>query len=179
MAEETTDTAETTEAMDSAATIATSQEAQASEVNTENVRVLKEPATPDVGGFIWGTGRRKSAVARVRIRPAKDEKKPQFMINGKRVEDYFTEMRDREACRIAMKDTDVKGIDVYVKTHGGGYMGQAQAIRLGVARALVGLDPQLETILRDGGHLTRDPREVERKKYGQRGARRRFQFSKR
>jgi len=178
MAEETTATAAPQAPEDNAPALP-EEAAEQTPAASENVRVLKDPATPDVGGFIWGTGRRKAAVARVRIRPSKDEKKPQFMVNGKRVDDFFTEMRDQQACRIAMKDADVSGIDVYCKVHGGGYMGQAQAIRLGVARALVGLDPQLETVLRDNGHLTRDPREVERKKYGQRGARRRFQFSKR
>jgi len=173
MAEETTATATATEPTDAPVE---APEAPAAE---QNVRVLKEPAKPDAGGFIWGTGRRKAAVARVRIRPAKDENKPRFMVNGKDVDNFFSELRDQQACRAPMKDTDVKGIDIYCKVHGGGYMGQAQAIRLGVARALVGLDPKLEGTLRDHGHLTRDPREVERKKYGQRGARRRFQFSKR
>jgi small subunit ribosomal protein S9 len=70
-------------------------------------------------------------------------------------------------------------LDVFIRPSGGGYMGQAQAIRLGIARALRDYDPSLEQVLREKGFLTRDAREVERKKYGQPGARRRFQFSKR
>ena len=80
--------------------------------------------------------------------------------------------------RRGVTDTADK-LEVFVRADGGGITGQAQAIRLGIARALVGYDPQLEPVLREKGYLTRDARKVERKKYGQPGARRRFQFSKR
>lgn len=140
-------------------------------------RPAREPAKPDRGGFVWGTGRRKSAVARVRIRPGDGK----FVINDKRsIEDYFSELQHRNACVAALKATQTEGkLDVYVRVHGSGITGQAEAILLGVARALKNYDPSLEEILRDHGYLTRDPRKVERKKYGQPGARRKFQFSKR
>ncbi len=140
----------------------------------------RQPAQPDRGGFIWGTGRRKAAIARVRVRPVKDAAKPRFLINGRDVEKYFTELRDRQMAVSPLKVTEVEGkVDIYVRCKGGGFAGQAGAVLLGLARALRDWDPQLEPALREHGLLTRDPREVERKKYGQPGARRRFQFSKR
>ncbi|MEM6334768.1 MAG: 30S ribosomal protein S9 [Planctomycetota bacterium] len=142
-------------------------------------RPLRAPATPDKGGFVWGTGRRKSSVARVRVRPAKDAE-AKFHVNGKPVEDFFSEPQHRSDCTRALEATGTRGkLDVFVNVTGGGITGQSGAILLGVARALIGYDPALEQTLRDNGYTTRDPREVERKKYGQRGARRRFQFSKR
>lgn len=137
----------------------------------------RESAKPDKGGFIWGTGRRKTGVARVRIKPGDGK----FTINGKRdVDEFFSEPQHRAACRAPLKETQTEGkIDVHVAVHGGGITGQAEAILLGLARALKNYDPTLEEILRDRGFLTRDPRKVERKKYGQPGARRKFQFSKR
>lgn len=146
-------------------------------------RVLREPVAPDKHGWWWGTGRRKTAVARVRMRVAQGEST--FLIYGKTgktkpVEQYFAEERDRADALAPLKLTDTFGkMEIHVRCHGGGFMGQAQAVRLGVARALRDYDPTLEGALRDAGFLTRDPREVERKKYGQAGARRRFQFSKR
>ena len=134
------------------------------------------PARVDAGGFVWGTGRRKSAVARVRIRPGQGK----FTINRREIDNYFTELRDRKDIVEPLVITKTEGkIDIHVNVHGGGFMGQAGAIRLGVSRALKGYDPTLEAILRDHNMLTRDPRRVERKKYGQPGARKRFQFSKR
>lgn len=131
---------------------------------------------PEGRHYWWGTGRRKSAVARVRVRPGEGI----FKVNDRDLDDYFHEMRDRDDIRNVLEKTNTVGrIDVYVKTHGGGFMGQAGAIVLGLGRALLEYDPSLESILRDQGFLTRDAREVERKKYGQAGARRRFQFSKR
>ncbi|MEM1028162.1 MAG: 30S ribosomal protein S9 [Planctomycetota bacterium] len=151
---------------------------------TAEPRPLREPAKPDKGGFVWGTGRRKSAIARVRVKPAaKGEGK--FLISGpkaknKTVEEFFSEPQHRNACVAPLEATGTLGnLDVFVSTTGGGITGQAEAILLGVARALVGYDPALEQTLRDKDFMTRDPRKVERKKYGQRGARRRFQFSKR
>lgn len=136
----------------------------------------KPSAKPDVGGFIWGTGRRKTAVARVRVKPGDGK----YLINKKQVDQYFTEPQHRNACRAPLVATKTEGkLDVFVNVHGSGIMGQAEAVLLGLSRALKGYDSSLEPTLRDNNYLTRDPREVERKKYGQRGARRRFQFSKR
>ena len=146
-------------------------------------RKLKDAVKADARGWWWGTGRRKSAVARVRLRPSKGE--GSFMLRGsteteRTVDQYFAEERDRADSIAPLKVTNTLGkFDVHVKLHGGGFMGQAGAVMLGVARALVGYDPTLENALREHGMLTRDAREVERKKYGQAGARRRFQFSKR
>jgi small subunit ribosomal protein S9 len=96
------------------------------------------------------------------------------------VDEFFSEERDRGDAVAPLKAAGVDGkFDVVAKVHGGGYMGQAGAVKLGVARALLAYDPSVEQALRDNGYLTRDAREVERKKYGQSGARRRFQFSKR
>lgn len=147
-------------------------------------RKLRDAIPADKYGWWWGTGRRKTAVARVRMRLPKDGK-PQFLVesaNGKQrpVAEFFTEERDRADCMAPFKVTNTEGkFDVIARVHGGGFMGQAGAVRLGVARALRNYDPSLEEALRDAGFLTRDAREVERKKYGQAGARRRFQFSKR
>ncbi|MEO1008932.1 MAG: 30S ribosomal protein S9 [Planctomycetota bacterium] len=130
-------------------------------------------------------GRRKAAVARVRMKPAKTEGQGdiQIQVNRKKfkpVAEYFTEQRDQNDCYAPLEVTGTRGrFDVVVRADGGGYMGQAQAVRLGIARALRDYDPSLEDALRDAGYLSRDARRVERKKYGQPGARRRFQFSKR
>ncbi|MFP4144257.1 MAG: 30S ribosomal protein S9 [Phycisphaeraceae bacterium] len=135
-----------------------------------------QPAAPDAGGFIWGTGRRKNSIARVRVKPGDGK----FLINKREVDNYFSEPQHRRNCYEALEATQTRDkVDVHVSVHGGGITGQAGAILLGVARALKSYDPTLEPILRENGYLTRDPREVERKKYGQPGARRRFQFSKR
>ena len=135
-----------------------------------------KPAAVDRGGFNLGTGRRKSAVARVRIKPGDGK----FLVNKREIDKHFSEMRDRQDIVEPLKVTNTQGsIDVLVKVHGGGFTGQAGAIRLGLSRALKNYDPSLESALRDNGMLSRDPRRVERKKYGQPGARKRFQFSKR
>lgn len=148
------------------------------------VRILRDPKPADSHGWWWGTGRRKSAVARVRMRSAKsDGAKFVMQITKKKfktVEEYFSEDRDRIDCYAPLKATNtLDKFEVYVRAHGGGTMGQAQAVRLGVARALRDYDPTFEDTLREHGFLTRDARRVERKKYGQPGARKRFQFSKR
>lgn len=145
---------------------------------------LPDPKPADKHGWWWGTGRRKTAVARVRLRPARDgQGKVQVQTSAKKfksVEEYFSEPRDRNDVYAPLRLSDTEGkLDVFIRAHGGGYMGQAQAVRLGIARALVGYDPTFEPALREAGYLTRDARKVERKKYGQPGARRRFQFSKR
>lgn len=127
-------------------------------------------------GYYWGTGRRKSSVARVRIRPGKGE----FVINKRSIEVYFCHARDRNDIVAPLETTHAsKHVDVFVNVGGGGTTGQAGAIVLGLARALCKMSSEYEGTLREGNFLTRDSREVERKKYGQRGARRRFQFSKR
>jgi small subunit ribosomal protein S9 len=135
-----------------------------------------KPAVPDAGGFIWGTGRRKSSVARVRIKPGDGK----LLINDREVDDYFRVERDRNAVRAPLKSIDaLKSFDVFVNVKGGGTTGQSDAIKLGIARALRSYDPGLLKVLREHGYLTRDSRMVERKKPGKPGARRSFQFSKR
>ena len=128
------------------------------------------------GTFIWGTGRRKTSVARVRIRPGSGK----FLIDKREIEKYFFDHRGRIDVIGPLKATNTVGkYDIFVNVKGGGQTGQAGAIVMGVARALLKADPALEPILRDGRFLTRDSRKVERKKPGQPGARKRFQFSKR
>ena len=126
--------------------------------------------------YIWGVGRRKSAVARVRIAPGTGK----IEINGRILNDYFTGERDRKAIFGPLEVTNTGGkMDVLVNATGGGPTGQAGAIVMGLARALAKFDPTVEVALRGASFMTRDSRMKERKKYGQRGARRRFQFSKR
>ena len=138
--------------------------------------VTVKAAIPDMGGFIWGTGRRKSSVARVRVKPGNG----QLMINKQQVHEYFSQEKDRNAISAPLKATDTVGsLDVFVNVKGGGTTGQAGATMLGIARALKAYDPNLMQALRDGGYLTRDSRMVERKKPGQPKARKSFQFSKR
>lgn len=126
--------------------------------------------------FVWGLGRRKSAVARVRIRPGAGG----FLVNGRPVNEFFptlqTQVRTQEPLRI----TATQGTyDVFCNVNGGGPTGQSDAVMLGLARALKTVNPGFEDVLRQNGLLTRDSRMKERKKYGRRGARRGFQFSKR
>ncbi len=122
------------------------------------------------------TGRRKEAIARVSILEGEGQK----TVNGKSFRDYF----QREAAIIHAEEPlkaypSADAVDVVVNVRGGGKHGQAGAVRLGIARALAILDPSLHKPMRDAGYLSRDPRMKERKKYGQPGARKRFQFSKR
>jgi len=134
------------------------------------------PAGEPKGGYWWGTGRRKSSVARVRIKPGDGK----LLINKKQFSDYFRLEQDRQAVVAPLRAIEgEKKFDVFVNVRGGGITGQSGATKLGIARALKNYDENLTQILRDGGHLTRDPRMVERKKPGQPGARKRFQFSKR
>ncbi|MBP8304573.1 MAG: 30S ribosomal protein S9 [Phycisphaerae bacterium] len=131
---------------------------------------------PDKGGYWWGTGRRKSAVARVRIRLGEGR----FLINKKDLESYFRRDQDRLSVVAPLKAVQAdKRFDVFINVQGGGTTGQAGASMLGIARALKNYDGSFLQSLRDGGYLTRDPRMVERKKPGLKKARRRFQFSKR
>jgi small subunit ribosomal protein S9 len=127
-------------------------------------------------GFWWGTGRRKQSVARVRIKPGDGK----LMMNDRKLDDYFKRVQDRQVIENVLKALKAeKTFDVYANIDGGGTTGQAGAVVLGIARAMKLYDPSLIQILRDGEFLTRDSRMKERKKYGQRGARRRYQFSKR
>ena len=128
------------------------------------------------GNFVWGTGRRKSSVARVRITPGEGK----FLVNDREVDLFFSVSIDRNDARAPLSATSALGKwNVWVNVAGGGHTGQAGAVRLGLARALMRVNPEFEPTLRENGFLTRDAREVERKKYGRRKARRRFQFSKR
>lgn len=126
--------------------------------------------------YFWGTGRRKTSVARVRLTVGSGK----FTVNDRSVEDFFKETKDREAARSALVAANIAdGVDVMVTVFGGGMTGQAGAIVQGLARAIALYDSGLKQPVNDAGLLTRDSRMKERKKYGQRGARRRFQFSKR
>jgi small subunit ribosomal protein S9 len=123
-----------------------------------------------------GTGRRKSAVARVFLRPGKG----QITVNGRSLEQYFQTEAGPTVVRQPLLATETADrFDVMILADGGGQTGQAGAARLGVARALVEFNVELRPRLKSLGFLTRDPRKHERKKYGQKGARKRFQFSKR
>ncbi|MEX0716078.1 MAG: 30S ribosomal protein S9 [Planctomycetaceae bacterium] len=123
-----------------------------------------------------GTGRRKTSVARVRLRPGTGESN----VNGKPLEEYFRVERDRLLIEAPLKAAGQLGkVDVWVKVEGGGTTGQTGAIILGIARALEALNPEVHYALSEGGFLTRDGRMVERKKYGLKKARKSFQFSKR
>ncbi len=138
--------------------------------------MTQAPAEVSKAGPIWGIGRRKTSVARVRL-TAGDGK---LTINGREVAAYFSEEKDRASALSPLVATkQEKAWDITVNATGGGRTGQADAVKLGIARALRRADASLEPALRDGQFLTRDPRMVERKKYGQAGARKRFQFSKR
>ncbi len=131
-----------------------------------------------IGGKVWyfGTGRRKKSVARVRI-TAGDGK---FIVNKREVDDYFKETKDRHSVRSPLVTANISGtMNIHVNVNGGGYTGQAGAVVQGLGRALSIFDPSLRPAQKAAGSLTRDSRMKERKKYGQRGARRRFQFSKR
>lgn len=127
------------------------------------------------GGY-YGTGRRKSAVARVRLKPGEGR----IVVNRRPMDEYFGRPTLRMVIAQPLKIVGVEGkYDVIADVRGGGSTGQAEAIRHGISRALLALDGGHRPPLRQAGLLTRDPRVKERKKYGQRGARARFQFSKR
>lgn len=124
----------------------------------------------------YGTGRRKSSVARVRLVPGNG----QIVVNGKDSKDYFCKKTLEMIIRQPLAITETEGkYDVLVNAHGGGTTGQAGAVRLGIARALLKADIEYRPALKKAGFLTRDPRMKERKKYGLKGARRAPQFSKR
>ena len=122
------------------------------------------------------TGRRKRAVARVFLRPGTGK----ITVNGKPVDDHFNTYTSKSIVQQALLATETADkFDVMINTDGGGLTGQAGAARLGISRALIEFNAELRGKLKALGYLTRDPREHERKKYGQAGARARFQFSKR
>jgi small subunit ribosomal protein S9 len=124
----------------------------------------------------YGTGRRKTSTARVYLRPGSGEIK----VNQRTFEDYFPNETLRMIIRQPLSLTDtVQKFDVLVNVDGGGTAGQAGAVRHGITRALLEFNSDLRATLKKAGLVTRDPRKKERKKYGQKGARKRFQFSKR
>ena len=124
----------------------------------------------------YGTGRRKSSVARVFLRPGSGE----FKVNGRPFDVYFVTDAQRIMAKSALVLTETSGtFDVVATCDGGGVNGQAGAVRMGVARALQEFNPELRGKMKAEGFMTRDARQKERKKYGQKGARKRFQFSKR
>lgn len=187
------ETAATEEAAAPAEEAPTEDAAPAADVSDSDLPELKlgdgapaeevEPATPviirgkiDKFGIAMGTGRRKTSVARVRIKDGDGK----FEVNGKDYTDYFCVERDRKTVQGPLMAADARdSVDVWVRVNGGGTTGQTGAVVLGIARALEARNPSLHHLLADGGFLTRDGRMVERKKYGRRKARRSFQFSKR
>jgi small subunit ribosomal protein S9 len=129
-----------------------------------------------VGDYYYGTGRRKSAVARVFLKPGKGD----FTVNGKPVDEFFGRETGRMIVRQPLEATkSVSTFDITVNVYGGGENGQAGAVRHGIARALIEYDAALKPALKSAGLVTRDAREVERKKVGLHKARRRKQYSKR
>lgn len=124
----------------------------------------------------YGTGRRKSSTARVFLRPGAGK----FTVNDREFEQYFVTEAQRVAAKQSLVSSDtLASFDVIARVSGGGVNGQADAVRLGIARALLEFNIELRKKLKSEGMLRRDPRQKERKKYGQKGARKRFQFSKR
>ena len=130
----------------------------------------------EVKNQIQTVGRRKRSVARVILRPGAGE----WKVNGREMADYFPRQTHQIRVEEPFKITNLEGqFDVTVRVHGGGLTGQSDAVRMGLARAIVQHDEELRPLLRERGMLTRDARQVERKKPGQPKARKRFQFSKR
>ena len=124
----------------------------------------------------YGTGRRKSAIARVFLRPGSGN----FQVNGKGLEVYFVTEQQRVSAKRSLVLTELaSSFDVVTTVQGGGVSAQADAVKMGIARALLEFNAELRKTLKTEGLLTRDARGKERKKYGQKGARKRFQFSKR
>ena len=157
-------------------TVVQPEQTQVPQSQQQNQR--QKPTAAELGPkqYCWGTGRRKSSVARVRIRPGSGK----IQINGRELEKYFPNIRDVNSVRAPLITTErIDQYDVWINVKGGGTTGQAGACLLGIARALCQADPETFPALRDADFLTRDSRKVERKKYGKRGARRSYQFSKR
>lgn len=178
MSEETRNTQEETAVENASAEAAEKKTARPrKEASAEEPKPTRTaPPLPEGVKYIWGTGRRKSAIARVRIRPGTGV----FLVNKREVLDFFPHLKSREVVFSPLEALGmVKSYDVYVNLRGGGWTGQAGAVALGLARALAKHMPEVERDLRNRGLLTRDDRRKERKKPGQPGARKRFQFSKR
>mgnify|MGYP003307634292 CR=1 FL=1 len=185
-AEEATEAAEEEAAEEEAAEEEAAADESAELTLGEGSEEDEEPRVPrqqslirgkiDRHGVAIGTGRRKTAVARVRITDGDGA----MTINGRELDQYFQIERDRLVIEAPLKATETLGsVNVWVRVNGGGPTGQAGAIVLGIARALQAKNPNLHEALSDGGYLTRDGRMVERKKYGYKKARKSFQFSKR
>jgi small subunit ribosomal protein S9 len=131
-------------------------------------------ATKDL--LVTATGRRKESIARVRMKPGTGE----FVVNDRTLDEYFGRATSKMILKQPLDVVEQNGkVDVAINVCGGGLSGQAGAIRHGISRCLIKLNPELRPALKKAGFLTRDSRSVERKKYGQPGARKRFQFSKR
>lgn len=129
-----------------------------------------------IGNWNYGTGRRKTSVARVFLKKGSGN----IVVNGKTVDEYFARQTGRMIVRQPLVLVDMQeSFDIQVNVHGGGESGQAGAVRHGITRALIDYDAELKPMLSKAGYVTRDAREVERKKVGLRKARRRKQFSKR
>jgi len=174
------DTPETTipesDAPEAAAEVATATTSVAVETEAPAPVVRAAPKNVDARNPIWTVGRRKSSTARIRMFPGGGN----FVVNGKPLDEYFRLVKDQHDATLPLGIADVrKKYDIWVNVDGGGMTGQSGAIALGVSRALAILEPTSEQALRDAGMMRRDARVKERKKYGRRGARRGFQFSKR
>jgi len=141
---------------------------------TSPAPVPQKPRDPNRPAY--GTGRRKEAIARVFLRPGSGK----FTVNGRALEDYFRNAVWRLIATEPLRFTELEGkVDITCTARGGGAAGQADAVRMGLSRAIAVHDTELRPRLRKNGFLTRDSRMKERKKYGQKGARKRFQYSKR
>ena len=126
--------------------------------------------------LVTATGRRKESIARIRMKPGSGE----FVVNDRTLDEYFGRATSKMVLKQPLEVVEQLGkVDVAINVCGGGLSGQAGAIRHGISRALIKLNPELRPALKKAGFLTRDSRSVERKKYGRPGARKRFQFSKR
>ena len=129
-----------------------------------------------INPWTWGLGRRKKAIARVRLKAGSGG----FVVNGKPYDEFFPTLQAKKAAQAPLIATEnIPTYDIFVNVKGGGLTGQSEAVSLGIARALKVINPATFETLREHGLLTRDARSKERKKYGRRGARRGFQFSKR
>ncbi|MGE0377134.1 MAG: 30S ribosomal protein S9 [Planctomycetaceae bacterium] len=173
----TTGSSETAEAEDSAsgtAVLDIGSEASSASAGPRTAATVR--GRVDRFGVAMGTGRRKTAVARVRISDGDGK----FTVNEREFADYFPLERDQQMILAPLRATGAAGqVNIWVRVQGGGPTGQTGAVVLGIARALQVKNPELHEKLSEGGYLTRDGRMVERKKYGRRKARRSFQFSKR
>lgn len=158
----------------SVSTEAAAEAADSPEAQPAEVEAPSKPA-PVITGTSYGTGRRKRSTARVYLEPGTGK----IVVNRRSIDDYFGNDVLKMIVRQPFHVIERHDFDLRVTVCGGGIAGQAGAIRHGVSRALVKREPELRTALKAAGFLTRDPREKERKKYGQKGARARFQFSKR